>query len=83
MTCSCFVKSLMTVFVACGALLSANAQKADGRNFGIDGFAAVSGTPGTPHYLEGGTTGGAGGKVCMQIRSSSSRHISRPKTHTW
>lgn len=63
MTCSCFVKSLMTVFAACGALLSANAQEADGRNFGIDGFAAVSGTPGTPHYLEGGTTGGADGKV--------------------
>ena len=32
-------------------------------DFGIDGFAAYAGTPGTNHYLEGGTTGGAGGEV--------------------
>lgn len=51
-----------------GALLAlcvstASAQTVDGRNFGIDGFAAVEGTAGTPHYRAGGTTGGAGGKV--------------------
>ncbi len=39
------------------------AQTVDGRNFGIDGFAAYAGTPGTNHYLAGGTTGGQGGKV--------------------
>lgn len=39
------------------------AQTADGRDFGIDGFAAIAGTEGTPHYREGGTTGGEGGKV--------------------
>lgn len=51
-----------------GALLAmcvstASAQTVDGRNFGIDGFAAVEGTQGTNHYRAGGTTGGAGGKV--------------------
>ena len=43
--------------------LTASAQTVDGRNFGIDGFAAYAGTPGTNHYLAGGTTGGAGGEV--------------------
>ena len=42
---------------------SVNAQTVDGRNFGIDGFAAYAGTPGTNHYLAGGTTGGAAGEV--------------------
>lgn len=42
---------------------AASAQTVNGRNFGIDGFAAYAGTPGTNHYLEGGTTGGAGGEV--------------------
>lgn len=43
--------------------MSVSAQTIDGRNFGIDGFAAYAGTPGTNHYLAGGTTGGAGGEV--------------------
>ena len=43
--------------------MSVSAQTIDGRNFGIDGFAAYVGTPGTNHYLAGGTTGGAGGEV--------------------
>ena len=43
--------------------LTASAQTVDGRNFGIDGFAAYAGTPGTNHYHEGGTTGGEGGQV--------------------
>lgn len=43
--------------------LTSTAQTVDGRNFGIDGFAAYAGTPGTNHYLAGGTTGGAGGEV--------------------
>lgn len=43
--------------------LTASAQIVDGRNFGIDGFAAYAGTPGTNHYHEGGTTGGEGGQV--------------------
>ena len=43
--------------------LTASAQTVDGRNFSIDGFAAYAGTPGTKHYLAGGTTGGQGGKV--------------------
>jgi len=47
---------MLTVFAA-------SAQTVDGRNFGIDGFAAYAGIPGTDHYHEGGTTGGQGGKV--------------------
>lgn len=43
--------------------ITASAQTIDGRNFGIDGFAAYAGTSGTSHYLEGGTTGGQGGTV--------------------
>ena len=31
--------------------LTSTAQTVDGRNFGIDGFAAYAGTPGTNHYL--------------------------------
>jgi len=45
--------------------LMMSAQTIDGRNFGIDGFAAYEGTPGTNHYLAGGTTGGQGGKVVI------------------
>ncbi len=41
----------------------ASSQTVDGRNFSIDGFAAYDGTPGTNHYLQGGTTGGQGGEV--------------------
>ena len=39
-----------------------NAQTVDGRNFGIDGFAAYEGVSGQ-WYHAGGTTGGAGGEV--------------------
>lgn len=46
-----------------GATSVINAQNVDGRNFGIDGFAAVAGNEGTVHYREGGTTGGEGGKT--------------------
>ena len=60
---SCRRKVCITFFMLFGAAFTATAQVVDGRNFGIDGFAAVSGTPGTNHYLEGGTTGGEGGKV--------------------
>lgn len=60
---SCRRKVCITIFMLFGATFTATAQVVDGRNFGIDGFAAVSGTPGTNHYLEGGTTGGEGGKV--------------------
>lgn len=50
------------VLLAFGAL-QVSAQIVDGRDFGIDGFAALPGTEGTNYYLPGGTTGGAGGKV--------------------
>ncbi len=60
---SCRRKVCITIFMLFGAAFTATAQVVDGRDFGIDGFAAVSGTPGTNHYLEGGTTGGEGGKV--------------------
>ena len=55
-------KILLTLAVVL-ASLAATAQTVDGRNFGIDGFAAYAGIPGTNHYHEGGTTGGQGGKV--------------------
>ena len=42
---------------------SLHAQTVDGRNFGVDGFAAYEGEAGTKHYLAGATTGGAAGKV--------------------
>lgn len=59
----CRMKSIVTSLLLCGAFSGAVAQTVDGRDFSIDGFAAVAGTPGTNHYLAGGTTGGAGGKV--------------------
>lgn len=49
--------------VALFTAVAAVAQTVDGRDFSIDGFAAYEGTAGTNHYLAGGTTGGAGGKV--------------------
>lgn len=57
------MKSIVTSLLLCGAFSGTVAQTVDGRDFSIDGFAAVAGTPGTNHYLSGGTTGGAGGKV--------------------
>lgn len=55
---------LLSAMLLCGiATTTATAQTVDGRNFGIDGFAALSGTQGTNWYLANGTTGGAGGKV--------------------
>lgn len=57
-------KRLFTVaLVCCVSCFSVNAQVVDGRDFSIDGFAAVDGNTGTNHYRAGGTTGGAGGKV--------------------
>lgn len=57
------IKAVATALLLCGAFIGATAQTVDGRDFSIDGFAAIAGTPGTNHYLAGGTTGGAGGKV--------------------
>ena len=51
---------LIVCFVMATAM---NAQTVNGRNFGVDGFAAYPGTSGTNHYLAGGTTGGAGGEM--------------------
>ncbi|MBQ0073024.1 MAG: hypothetical protein KBT34_02390, partial [Prevotella sp.] len=53
---------LLTVALL-GAATNIFAQTIDGRNFGIDGFAAYAGTSGTAWYHAGGTTGGEGGKV--------------------
>lgn len=53
----------MVSLLLCGAAVTSVAQVVDGRDFGIDGFAALPGEPGTNHYLENGTTGGAAGKV--------------------
>lgn len=60
---ACRMKALVTVFALCAVASQATAQTVDGRNFGIDGFAALPGKAGTPHYLAGGTTGGECGKV--------------------
>ena len=57
------MKKLLLTLACVLTGLTASAQTVDGRNFGIDGFAAYAGTPSTKHYLEGGTTGGQGGKV--------------------
>ena len=57
------MKKILFTLAVVLASLTASAQTVDGRNFGIDGFAAYAGTPGTNHYLAGGTTGGQGGKV--------------------
>ena len=57
------MKKLLSFILFCIVAGAMNAQTVDGRNFGIDGFAAYAGTPGTNHYLAGGTTGGAGGEV--------------------
>ena len=43
--------------------LEALAQVVEGRDFSVDGFAAIEGNAGTNHYLQGATTGGAAGKV--------------------
>lgn len=55
--------SIMLLSFFCLITVTAHAQIVDGRDFSIDGFAAVEGTFGTDHYRAGGTTGGAGGKV--------------------
>lgn len=55
-----------TTTVTADLALTANFTKqgdTSGRNWTVDGFAAYAGTPSTAHYHEGGTTGGAGGKV--------------------
>ncbi|MDY4408321.1 MAG: hypothetical protein SPE53_04245, partial [Prevotella sp.] len=43
--------------------LEALSQVVEGRDFSVDGFAAIEGNAGTNHYLQGATTGGAAGKV--------------------
>ncbi|MCM1078460.1 MAG: hypothetical protein NC344_00275 [Bacteroidales bacterium] len=55
------ILSIMAVL----AIVSGTAfsQQINGRDFGIDGFAAYEGTAGTQWYHAGGTTGGQGGKV--------------------
>lgn len=55
-----FLISLAVLALSAGTAFS---QVVDGRNFGIDGFAAYAGTAGTQWYHAGGTTGGEGGKV--------------------
>ena len=45
---ACRMKALVTVFALCAAASQATAQTVDGRNFGIDGFAALPGKAGTP-----------------------------------
>ena len=56
------MKKLLSI-IACTLMTAAvSAQTVDGRNFGIDGFAAYEGTSGK-WYHAGGTTGGAGGEV--------------------
>ena len=57
------MKKILFTLAVVLASFTASAQTVEGRNFGIDGFAAYAGTPGTNHYLAGGTTGGQGGKV--------------------
>ena len=57
------MKKLLLSVLCLLMALTASAQTVNGRNFNIDGFAAYAGTPGTKHYLAGGTTGGQGGKV--------------------
>lgn len=56
-------KVLMAALMFCGTFTVTEAQTVDGRDFSVDGFAAVDGKAGTPHYRSGGTTGGEGGKV--------------------
>lgn len=58
-------KNLLIGLMLLAGMSSVSAQVVDGRDFGIDGFAAIEGTPGTNHYLAGGTTGGEGGKVVL------------------
>lgn len=60
---ACRARTMVTTFMLCAAAVAATAQTVDGRDFGIDGFAALPGKTGTLHYLAGGTTGGEGGKV--------------------
>ena len=58
--------TMKKILLFCCAMLMALAMQAqviNGRNFGIDGFAAYEGTSGTNWYHAGGTTGGEGGKV--------------------
>ena len=55
-------KIYMILAMLVGMTASVKAQTVDGRNFGIDGFAAYEGVAGN-WYHAGGTTGGAGGEV--------------------
>ena len=55
-------KTYFILAMLVGMTASVKAQTVDGRNFGIDGFAAYEGVSGN-WYHKGGTTGGAGGEV--------------------
>jgi len=57
------MKKILASLLLLGCVSIAGAQTVDGRDFSVDGFAALSGESGTNYYLPGGTTGGAGGKV--------------------
>lgn len=56
------MKKLLSIIMSLLMALTMNAQTVDGRNFGIDGFAAYEGVSGQWYHV-GGTTGGAGGEV--------------------
>lgn len=56
------MKKLLSVILCSFVAVGMSAQTVDGRNFGIDGFAAYEGVSGK-WYHAGGTTGGAGGEV--------------------
>lgn len=56
------MKKIFTLICGCVMAATMSAQTVDGRNFGIDGFAAYEGKSGQ-WYHAGGTTGGAGGEV--------------------
>ena len=64
------MKKILSLILSCFMAGAMNAQTVEDAtygtlDFGVDGFAAYAGEPGTSHYLAGGTTGGAGGEVVV------------------
>ena len=57
------MKRTFLLIICLISALCMDAQIINGRNFGIDGFAAYSGVEGNNWYHAGGTTGGQGGTV--------------------
>lgn len=58
------MKRILSILAVLASITGTSfSQETDGRNFGIDGFAAYEGTAGTQWYHAGGTTGGQGGKT--------------------